>query len=126
MSKTFVYFQHSGIMLDDDGAQIAIGWSGNGNGKNNPAAQDQHNVGPLPQGTYSVGAWQASHPRLGPWVAPLTQTSGDTFGRSAFWIHGPSQNPDKFGQESEGCIVIPRSMRLHVRDLAPDFIEVRA
>ena len=124
--KTFIYFQHSGIMLDDNGQQVAIGWSGNGEGKNNPAMQDVHNVGPLPQGMYKVGDWQPTHPRLGPWVAALTQVAGQTFGRSAFYIHGPSTDPAKFGQESEGCIVVPRSMRLVLRALAPDFMEVKA
>ncbi len=31
------------------------GYSGNGQGLNNPAAQNQPNVGPLPQGSYTVG-----------------------------------------------------------------------
>lgn len=31
------------------------GYAGNGPGLNNPAAQNQQNVGPIPQGTYTVG-----------------------------------------------------------------------
>lgn len=124
--KTFTYFQHSGILLGDNGEQVAIGWAGNHEGKNNPDMQQVRCVGPLPQGTYKVEPWIERHPHLGPFVAPLTQVAGETYGRGDFFIHGPSQNQAKYGQESEGCIVIPRSMRLHVRDLGPDFIEVKA
>lgn len=112
-------------MLDENGGQVAIGWAGNHEGKNNPDMQQVRCVGPLPQGTYKVEPWIERHPHLGPFVAPLTQVAGETYGRGDFFIHGPSVGSN-FGQESKGCIVIARSMRLHVMELAPDFIEVKA
>ena len=104
------YSQTTGNMTDDNGNLIAKGWAGHGDGKNNPAMQSVHNVGPLPQGKYNVSGW-FSHPRLGPMVARLTQFEGETFGRDSFFIHGAAKNLDKHGQESEGCIVQERIER---------------
>ena len=114
------YSQSTGIMTRD-GAFLAKGWSGNGDGKNNPDMQDVHDVGPLPRGLYSVGEWGMHD--VGPISAPLTQISGETFGRSAFYIHGPSL-PAHYGQESKGCIVIPRPMRLLVQASGEKQLEV--
>lgn len=111
------YSQSSGAITKDDGTLVTHGWAGHGNGKNNPTMQDQHELGPLPRGVYAVGKWEARHGNLGPIVASLTQTSGNTFGRSAFYIHGPDTNPKEYGQESKGCIVIPRPGRLAVKAL---------
>lgn len=33
------------------------------------------------------------------------------FGRSGFLIHGASTNPEHFGQESNGCIILSPSLR---------------
>ena len=125
MAITLTYSQTRGSVTDESGALIAEGWSGHGAGKNNPDMQDAHNLGPLPQGLYRVGPWQ-THPRLGPICAPLTQIEGETFGRSAFWIHGPSTAPSHYGQESEGCIVVPRADRLAIQALGPGFVRVVA
>lgn len=124
--KTFRYSQRSGIMLDDQGVQIALGWAGNHEGKDNPDMQQVRCIGPLPQGTYKVEPWIEQHPHLGPCVAPLTQAAGETYGRGDFFIHGPSVASEKYGQESKGCIVIPRPMRMAVMEAAPDFVEVTA
>lgn len=103
---------------------MAQGWAGHGEGKNNPAMQDCIGVGPLPQGLYRVGHWEAYHPGLGPLVTYLQQIEGETFGRSGFFIHGASSEHP--GEESKGCIVIPREGRDKVHDLNPDFIRVVA
>jgi len=113
----------SGIMSQDDSTQVATGWSGNGLGKNQPEMTNVHNVGPLPVGTYSVGEW-SDHPHVGPNSARLTQTSGESFGRDGFFIHGPGTTD--YGQESKGCIVIPHNDRLKVIALNPDQITVTA
>ena len=112
------YSQSTGIVAGPDGATVASGWAGNGHGKNNPTEQATRCVGPLPQGLYVVGEW-TEHPRLGRMVAPLTMIEGDAFGRSEFWIHGPSTKAERYGQESLGCIVIPYAGRLRVKDLLP-------
>lgn len=56
---------------DNTGQQYLTcnGYSGNGEGLNNAAAQNQQNVGPIPQGTYTVGA---ATNRRGPQTRPLT------------------------------------------------------
>ena len=118
------YSQSTGYISTDSGALIARGWAGNGDGKNNPSMQEVHNAGPLPRGVYKVGPWEENHPGLGPLVAHLEQIEGDTFGRSPFYIHGPAVDPAKYGQESRGCIVIPRDMRMAVRARNPDTITV--
>jgi hypothetical protein len=53
-------------------------------------------------------------------VAHLEQIDGDTFGRSGFYFHGPANDPAKYGQESHGCIVVPRAGREIVKSFAPE------
>lgn len=110
------YSQTSGLVTDDEGNTIAKGWAGCGIGKNQPGMQAVPSVGPLPRGIYSVSDWH-NHPRLGQMVARLIQTEGEAFGRNDFFIHGPSKDPKRFGQESQGCIVIPRPGREKVFEL---------
>ena len=117
------YQQSTGLLTDDDGKVVAHGWAGRQEGKNNPDMEDVHCTGPLPCGTYSVGPW-GGHPPLGPDSTHLTQTSGESYGRDGFYIHGPGTV--NYGQESKGCIVIPRAERLVVMGLAPDQITVSA
>ena len=127
------YSQTSGQMTQDDGTLVATGFSGNNSrpgvnpnhlqGMNNPEMQSVHCIGPLPQGTYSVGPW-GPHSELGPNSAALTQTSGETYGRDGFYIHGPGENDPE--NSSEGCIVIGHDERIAVMNLAPDQITVTA
>jgi hypothetical protein len=119
------FSQSSGEIKNEDGTIVAMGWAGHGQAKLNPFMENERSLGPLPKGLYRVGEWQ-DHPRLGPMCAPLEQIEGETFGRDDFWIHGPSRNPEKYGQESNGCIVIPRAQREVIHTLHPDFIRVVA
>ncbi len=83
------------------------GYAGNGNGLNNPDAQNQQNVGPLPQGDYTVGS---ANRRRGPQTRPLTpDPNNEMFGRSGFLIHG--DNSSQNHTASEGCIIVPRNCR---------------
>jgi hypothetical protein len=54
----------------------------------------------------------------------LHQVEGETFGRDGFFIHGASMDTTLYGQESKGCIVIPRAGREKVKDLNPSTITV--
>lgn len=105
---TWTYYQASG-KLSHDGADIALGYSGAGEGKNNPADQEIHNVGPIPRGSYTINAPQDTVTH-GPYVMPLTpDPENEMFGRSGFLIHGDSVvHP---GTASEGCIILPRNIR---------------
>jgi hypothetical protein len=118
------YNQATGHITDESGDLLAVGWAGNGDGKNNPGFQEVPCVGPLPQGLYEVAEWEHEHNGLGHDVVALHQIEGETYGRSGFFIHGPSVNPDHYGQESRGCIVVPREGRLKLEDLKPVYVRV--
>ena len=88
---------------------IDRGYSGQGEGLNNPAMQDEPDVGPIPQGTYDIGPQRYS-PRTGPGVMDLTPRPGtDTFERDFFQIHG--DNPCRCQSASTGCIVLSPNTR---------------
>lgn len=105
----WIYSQSAGSIAHGGGDVLASGYAGAGIGKNNPAAQHLHNVGPIPQGRYTIGA-PIGTPTHGPYVLPLTPDPGNTmFGRSEFLIHGDSASHP--GKASEGCIILPRPTR---------------
>ena len=86
------------------------GYAGNNQGLNNPLAQNQPNVGPLPQGTYTVGGTTT---RRGPNTRPLIpDPSNNMYGRSGFLLHG--DNAALNNTASEGCIIIPPQCRTAV------------
>jgi hypothetical protein len=103
------YSQSTGQLThvdDATGARTpeARGYSGNGNGINNPNLQTEGNVGPIPQGTWNIGQ-QRDSDNTGRGVLPLTPRTGtDTFGRTDFQIHG--DNSRRNNSASRGCIVI--------------------
>lgn len=115
----------NGKITQEDGTLVATGWAGHGAGKNNPEMVSVKDVGPLPPGTYQVGAW-GLHGEVGPLSAILTQIQGETYGRNDFLIHGPDMDASKYGEESKGCIVVPRTDRLRVIALKPQTITVVA
>jgi len=103
------YDQKSGKMLPPGSTTPVEGYSGFGQGKNNPSMQDVPDVGPIPIGCYTIGD-PFDDPEKGPCVISLTPQPGtDTFDRSGFLIHGDSiEHP---GQASHGCIIMPRFLR---------------
>lgn len=111
---TWIYEQATGRLMDPSGAIAATGYAGgncgkNPEGKNNPAMQDCKAIGPLPVGRYTLSTPQLqSH--LGPFAIPLIPAPGnEMFGRSGFFVHGDSiEHP---GAASEGCIIVPRTVR---------------
>jgi len=107
-------FSQSGEGLMDPRGDVIDpdAYAGNGEGLNNPDAQDQVRVGPLPVGTYTIG--QAfTHPRLGRMTMRLEpDPSNEMFGRSAFRMHGDNSHADHTA--SEGCIVAGPATRAHV------------
>jgi hypothetical protein len=104
----WTYNQSNGSLTRND-VPAGEGYSGFGEGKNNPALQTVHDVGPIPQGLYSIGPPHDT-PTHGPHVMALTPAAGtNTFGRDGFLIHGDSiANP---GTASHGCIILPRAIR---------------
>lgn len=108
---TWRYHQASGA-LEHDGESVAHGYSGKGDGKNNPALESVHNVGPIPRGKYLICAPHDTRDR-GPYVLALDpDPENEMHGRSSFLMHGDSKTSP--GEASEGCIIMPRSVREQV------------
>jgi len=108
----WIYQQSTG-QLSRDGVLVATGYAGlPPDGKNNPAAQAQRGVGPIPQGMWEIGP-AANYKNLGPCAMALIPAAGtQTFGRSGFFLHGDSRAHP--GAASEGCIVMPNDTRAAV------------
>jgi hypothetical protein len=105
---TWKYEQENG-QLSQNGADVAIGYSGAGGGKNNPAMQEAQRIGPIPRGRYTIGE-PVNTETHGPYVLRLTpDDANDMHGRSGFLIHGDSVKAP--GTASEGCIIMPRWVR---------------
>ena len=93
------YKQSTGELTHNDSSWT--GYSGTGEGRNNPAMQDVPDVGPIPEGTFNIGL-AYNDPRLGPCVMHLDPTPDtNTYGRSLFRIHG--NNPEN--DASHGCVI---------------------
>jgi len=119
----WLYSQSSG-RLSRDGALIAVCYSGNGKGLNNPKMQDIHGIGPIPQGLWRIVRWDDQHGDKGPQVAVLEPDGHDAFGRSAFLVHG--DNSEMNHTASHGCIIAPRHARDQLRASGEMEIEVTA
>ena len=105
----WTYVQSTG-RLYFNGTPIATGYSGQGDGKNNPALETVKNVGPIPAGRWRVQGSPFDSPANGPFCLRLRPCEGtDTHGRSGFLIHGDSLSAP--GTASHGCIVLPRAIR---------------
>lgn len=120
----WTYLQKTGILLAPGGGMSAIGYSGSGPGKDNPAWQDHHDVGPIPAGGYRMLEPYSSI-NHGPYVIALvSDTSNIMFGRSGFLIHGDSIAHS--GSASHGCIILPKSVRKKVWESGDHRLEVRS
>lgn len=98
---TWTYSQSSGELLHD-GEFVGTGYSGTGDGRNNPEMEAVHNEGPIPKGGYFINAARKSE-RLGPLTMNLTPYPETvTFGRDLFRIHGNNKENDA----SHGCIIL--------------------
>ena len=129
MNDRWQYEQSTGRLTDPSGNLSGTGYAG-GNlgkkpeGKNNPALQFEHNVGPLPQGLYTVGE-PVEHSKLGPFALPLTpDPANDMRGRGDFYIHGDALADP--GNASEGCIVMHLDVRQAIADSSVRVLEVVA
>ena len=102
-----------------DGEFEGIGYSGTGDGRNNPDMEDVPNVGPIPRGKYKIGQPYYSS-RCGPICFPLEPVGHDAHGRTDLRIHGDN----KTGDASQGCIILGRTIRSRIRDDRETELEV--
>jgi hypothetical protein len=78
----WTYAQKTGALLQN-GQLVATGYSGFEEGKNNPAMQAVTNVGPIPQGDWTIEGPPINTAEHGPFVLILTPSADtNTFGRS--------------------------------------------
>lgn len=107
----WTYKQSTGE-LSLNGVVAGMGYSGAGTGMNNDAMQQVPNVGPIPLGSYTVGA-PFTHPHAGPYTMRLTPRAGtNTFGRAGLMLHGDSRRHP--GTASQGCIIENIGVRMRV------------
>lgn len=100
--QPWLYVQSTGELFRPDGSFCAAGYSGRGDGLNNPIFQTSVNEGPIPQGLYDLGKVDEEK---GPFTIRLSPHSGNTmYGRSGFLVHG--DNKEVNHSASEGCIVM--------------------
>lgn len=106
----WTFIQQTGAILHD-GTPKGAGYSGSATGKNNPAMQDDKNVGPIPSGFYTIAGLIDRDPVCGEYVLVLVpDAANEMFGRTGFRWHGDSvEHP---GQASHGCIVSARPLRI--------------
>lgn len=119
----WIYEQSKGRLLRG-GIIQGYGYSGAGEGKNNPEMQAVHDVGPIPVGLYIIGD-PFDSPEHGPFCLPLApEQDNEMFGRSGFLMHGDSiAHP---GQASKGCIIMPHATRVTVYGSGDKVLQVVA
>ncbi len=100
------YSQSGGQLSSQAGDVYGVGYSGHGEGVNNPKLEAVPNVGPIPKGVYNIG-WSYTDAERGPMVMSLTPKQGtNTFGRSGFLMHGDLVAAPGKELASHGCIIM--------------------
>lgn len=119
----WTYRQGTGDLIAPDGNDAGTGWSGNGEGYNNPAFEKVHGKGPLPKGWYKIIKPSFTSVHSGPFTLRLDPyPDNEMFDRSGFEIHGARKvNPEI---SSNGCIVLPREIRLKIESSTDDLLQV--
>jgi Protein of unknown function (DUF2778) len=108
-------YETSSGNLTHNGNFIGVGYSGNTSGLNNPAEENIHDVGPIPRGAWTIGAFFDDPEGKGPLVAHLTPNPGtNDFARSGFMIH--CDNAALNHTASEGCIILAHPYRQQIAD----------
>ncbi len=119
----WIYHQSTGKMYHDDKLVSSRGYAGSGAWKNNPGGESRKNMGPLPRGTYTIASHFIEHPTAGKHVLRLTpDPDNQMFGRSGFLIHGDRIGAP--GTASDGCIVLPLSVRMDILRSGDRVLEV--
>jgi RHS repeat-associated protein len=110
----WIWSQSAGTMSNTNSPGIVVGngYAGQGRGVNNPSMQSVPGIGPLPQGSYTIGPQQTNTTGSGvvlPGSMRLTpDASNDMLGRAGFLIHGGNMTTQS---SSAGCIVLQPNVR---------------
>lgn len=102
------------ISYDSDTGRVILptgvfkGYSGHGQGLNNPLLEAAVGMGPIPSGEWEIVRWHDNYidhhgHNKGPIVAELRPVGHNAHGRSGFLIHG--DNSDMNHTASDGCII---------------------
>ena len=127
----WVYDQKTGelshVSSSGKSTEVGTGYSGNGKGWNNPAEQNVHNVGPIPQGKWHIGPQRMHTTHDGQIKLPgsmrLTPLPGtNNFNRHGFLMHG--DNSAHNNSASDGCIVMGPRIRDQVGNSPDRTLEV--
>lgn len=115
--------------LSRNGTYIGIGYSGAGEGKNNPDMQDVHDVGPIPRGQYTMVTImdESENPvdyehKKAPVIHLVPDKANEMFGRDGFLIHGDSIAEP--GTASKGCIIQAHPVREQIHQSPDKRLEV--
>lgn len=120
---SFTYVQATGNLYDANGVRLGTGYSGRGSGLDNPAAENERAVGPIPCGRYRIGPARKPIDHLGPLAMPLDpDPSNEMVGRSGFFIHGDNAALDH--SASDGCVILARPLRQLIDDSSDDILDV--
>jgi hypothetical protein len=108
-TKQYVYKQTTGqLMLNNE--IIGAGYSGKGQGRNNPATENQKNVGPIPAGSYKIMGKRVDG-QTGATIVDTLPSGHNAAGRwpgtERFAIRGDTNPP---GMGPAGDIVVPRQV----------------
>lgn len=108
----YVYQQSTGYFYladrEDVRSLIARGYSGKGEWRDKPSAQDKAGKGPIPRGVWRILA-PVDHPRYGKLAFALQPFGHNALHRSEFFIHGDNRRADF--SASSGCIILDRRTR---------------
>ena len=121
---TWTYVQKTGELLHN-GQHVDRGYSGHGDGLDNPEMQNAMGIGPIPCGSYRIGPPHTPVDHIGPIALSLTpDPANEMFGRSAFFIHGDNAKGDH--SASNGCIILGRPTREAINNSADKALVVVA
>jgi hypothetical protein len=102
----FGYDQSTGRFTQDE-SLLEVGYSGHGEGRNNPLLEWCPNRGPIPRGLYEIEPAFDDPEGKGPVVFRLKPVGHSACGRTGFMIHGDNERHDA----SLGCIILYRNTR---------------
>jgi hypothetical protein len=118
VNMSWTYEQKTGKLFHNGGFS-AQGYSGFGEGRNNPSMQDHVGLGPLPCGIYTgevikdeSGEQCDYEGKAKPVIRLHPAATNQMFGRAGFLIHGDSRSAP--GTASQGCMIEAHDERVYI------------